>query len=91
MFARSSMKPGSGWVVYFFIFLHTDSDSSLVSNENFSESLWPSGWVLGQATRAKMTLKLLELCRQSQKNPYPPTKKIFSECNPLDWPIHLSR
>jgi len=21
-----------------------DSDSSLVSNENFSETLWPSGW-----------------------------------------------
>jgi len=28
----------------------TDSDSSLVSNENFSETLWPSRWVLGQAT-----------------------------------------
>jgi len=27
-----------------------DSDSSLVSNESFSETLWPSGWVLGQAT-----------------------------------------
>jgi len=25
-------------------------DSSLVSNENFSETLWPSGWALGQAT-----------------------------------------
>jgi len=24
-----------------------DSDSSLVSNENFSETLWPSGWALG--------------------------------------------
>jgi len=28
----------------------TDSDLSLVSNENFSEILWPSGWALGQVT-----------------------------------------
>jgi len=27
-----------------------DSDLSLVSNENFREILWPSGWALGQAT-----------------------------------------
>jgi len=27
-----------------------DLDSSLVSNENFSETLWSSGWALGQAT-----------------------------------------
>jgi len=27
-----------------------DSDSSLVSNENFSEILWPSGCTLGHAT-----------------------------------------
>jgi len=27
-----------------------DLDSSLVSNENFSETLWPSSWTLGQAT-----------------------------------------
>ena len=26
-----------------------DSDSGLISNENFSETLWPSGWALGQA------------------------------------------
>jgi len=53
-----------------------DSDSSPVSNENFSETLWPSGWILGQATWAKMTLKLLYLRRHSQKirNPQP---KIF--------------
>ena len=25
-------------------------DSSLVSNENFSEILWPSGWAVGQVT-----------------------------------------
>jgi len=44
-----------------------DSDSSLVSNENFSETLWPSPWALGQETWAKMTPKLLHLWRQSQK------------------------
>jgi len=38
-----------------------DSDSSLVSIENFNETLWPSGWALGQVTCAKMTLKLLHL------------------------------
>jgi len=27
-----------------------ETDSSLVSNENFNETLWPSGWALGQAT-----------------------------------------
>jgi len=31
-----------------------DSDSSPVSNENFSETLWPSGWARGQAAWAKM-------------------------------------
>jgi len=31
-----------------------DSDSSLVSNENVSEIVWPSGWALGHATWAKM-------------------------------------
>jgi len=44
-----------------------DSDSSLVSNENCSETLWPNGWALGQATWAKMTLKVLHLWHQSQK------------------------
>jgi len=29
------------------------TDSSLVSNENFSEILWPSGWALGQVTEPK--------------------------------------
>jgi len=66
-----------------------DSDSSLVSNENFSEILWPSSWALGQATRAKMTPKLLHLWRHSQKicNPQP---KNFFECNLEDCPIHMS-
>jgi len=27
-----------------------DSVSSLVANENLSETLWPSSWALGQAT-----------------------------------------
>jgi len=66
-----------------------DSDSSLVSNENFSETLWPSGWALGQVTWAKMTLKLLHLWRQSQKI-YSPQPNIFFECNLPDWLIRLS-
>jgi len=54
------------------------SDSSLVSNENFSETLWPSGWALGQATQAKIALKLLHLWRHSQKICNPQPKKFFS-------------
>jgi len=66
-----------------------DLDSSLVSNENFSETLWPSGWALGQVTCAKMTLKLLYIWQQSQKICMPqPT--IFFKCNRPDWPICLS-
>jgi len=53
-----------------------DSVSSLVSNENLSETLWPSGWALGQATWAKMTLKL-HLWRQSQKIRTPQPKNFF--------------
>jgi len=47
-------------------------------------------WALGQATWAKMTLKLVHLWRQSQtiRTPQP---KIFFECNLLDCPIRLSR
>jgi len=44
-----------------------DSDSSLVSNDNFSKILWPSGWALGQVTWAKMAQKLLHLWHHSQK------------------------
>jgi len=40
--ARKSMQGSKG------------SDSSLVSNDNFSEILWPSGWALGQITWAKI-------------------------------------
>jgi len=54
-----------------------DSDSSLVSNKNFSKTLWPSGWALGQATWATMTPKLLYLWRHSQKIHNPQPKKIF--------------
>ena len=64
--ARKSIK---GW---------KDSDSSLVSNENLSETLWPSGWALGQATWAKMTLKLLHLWRHLQKIRTPQPKNFFS-------------
>jgi len=44
-----------------------DSDSSLVSNKNFSEALWPSGWALGQETWAKINPRLFHLWCQSQK------------------------
>jgi len=54
-----------------------DSDSSLVSNENFSETVWPSGWALGQATWAKSTPNLLHLWRQSQKIHTPQPKNFF--------------
>jgi len=55
-----------------------DSDLSLVSNKNFSETLWPSGWALVQATWAKMTLKLPHLWHQSQKIRTPQPKKFIS-------------
>jgi len=54
-----------------------DSDSSLVSNENFREILWPSSWALGQATRAKMAQKLLHLWHHSQKIRNPYSKNFF--------------
>ena len=50
---------------------------SLVSNENFSEIVWPSGWVLGQATWAKMGQKLIHLWRHSQKIRNPQPKNFF--------------
>jgi len=67
-----------------------DSDLSLVSNENFSETLWPIGWALGQVTWAKVTLKLLHFWRHSQKIHTPQPKNFCFECNLLDWPIRLS-
>jgi len=58
-----------------------DSDSSLVSNQNFSEILWPSGWALGQGTWAKTAQKLLHLWRQSQKIRNPQPKNFFSSAD----------
>jgi len=55
-------------------------NSSLVSNENFSEALWPSGWAIGQETWAKMTPKLLHLWRHSQKIRNP-NQKFFSSAD----------
>jgi len=55
-----------------------DSDSSLVSNENFSETFWPSGWALGQEIWAKMIPKLLHLWHHSQKTRTPQAKLFFS-------------
>jgi len=52
-------------------------DGSLVSNENFSETLWPSDWALGQATWAIMAQKLLHLWRQSQTIPTHQPKTFF--------------
>jgi len=34
--------------------------------------------------------KTTSLMTSVTKNPQPPTKKRFSECNLLDWPIRLS-
>jgi len=54
-----------------------DLDLSRVSNENFSKTLWPSGWALGQATWAKMTPKLLHLWCQPKKSSPPNQKNFF--------------
>jgi len=66
-----------------------DSDSSLVSNNNFGEILEPSAWALGQVTLAKMASKLLHLWHHSQKI-RKPNQKIFLECKLKDWPIFLN-
>jgi len=49
-----------------------DSHLSLVSNEKFSEILWPSGWALGQATGAKIAPKPLHYEKSAT-----PNQKIF--------------
>jgi len=41
-FGNFRKKNSSFWLPY--------QHPSLVSNENFSETLWPSGWALGQVT-----------------------------------------
>jgi len=66
-----------------------DSDSSSVFDENFSKTLWPSGWALGQETWAKMTPKLIYLWRHSQKILTPQPKNRFW-VNLEDWLIRLS-
>jgi len=53
------------------------TDSSLISNENFSKILWPSGWALGQVTWAKMAQKLLHLWHHSQKTWNPKPNNFF--------------
>jgi len=58
-----------------------DSDSSLASNENFSEILWPSGWALGPATWAKTAQKLLHLWCHSQKSRNPQPKNFLSSAD----------
>jgi len=58
-----------------------DSDLSLVSNDNFSKILRPSGWALGQATWVKMAQKLLHLWRHSQKICNPQPKNFFSSAD----------
>jgi len=65
-----------------------DSHSSLVSNENFSEIRWPSGWALGHVTWGKMARKLLHLWCHSQKI-CNPNQKIFFECRLEGWPSRL--
>jgi len=55
-----------------------DLDLSLVSNENFSEILWPSGWALGHVTRAKIAQKLPHLWCHSQNIRNPQPKNFFS-------------
>jgi len=52
-------------------------DSSLVSNKNFSETLWPSGCAPGQVTWVKMAQKPLHSRRQQQKIHNPQPKNSF--------------
>jgi len=53
-----------------------DLDLSLVSNENFSETLWPSCCALDQVTWAKIAPELLYLWCHSQKI-WNPNQKMF--------------
>jgi len=57
-----------------------DSDSSLVSNENFIETLWPSSWALGQATWPKMAKNYFTYDITHTKT-QPQTKNIFSSAD----------
>jgi len=55
-----------------------DSDSSLVSNENFSETLWPSGWCSGPGNMSHNDPKTTLLMASVTKNLHPKPPKIFS-------------
>ena len=56
-----------------------ESDSSLVSNENFSKILWPSGWALAQATWTKMAQNYFTY-DVTHKKSATPNQKFFFEC-----------
>jgi len=60
---------------------------SLVSNENFSEILWPSGCALDQVTWAKIAPKLLYLWCHSQKICNHQPKFFFSGAGYYTWQI----
>jgi len=61
---RNVKKSIKGW---------KDSNFSLVSNENLSETLWPSGWALDQATWAKSYFAYDVTHKKTQH----PTSKIY--------------
>ena len=54
-----------------------DLDSSLVSNENFSEIFWLSGWALGQVMWPKMTKNYFTYDVTHKKSTTPNQKKII--------------
>jgi len=62
-----------------------DLDSSLFSNENFSEILWPSGWAPGQATWAKMAENYFTY-DVTHKKSTTLNLKFFFECRIEDLP-----
>jgi len=63
-----------------------DLDSSLVSNNNFSKTFWPSGWALGQVTQAKIAQNYFTY-DVTHKRSKTLTKIFFFECRLEDWPI----
>jgi len=67
-----------------------DSDSSLFLMKPSAKHF---GLAVGLKARGNMSQnnsKTTSLMMSVTKNPHPPTKKIFFECNLLDWPIRLS-
>jgi len=65
-----------------------DSDSRLVSSENFSKILWPSGWALSQESWAKMIQNYFTY-GITHKKYVTPNQKDFFKCRLEDWPIRL--